>query len=215
MLELLLAGVRDGSSGVLVLRGEAGIGKTALLEHAAQSAADMHVARVTGVESEMELGFAGLHQLLVPFLDGVGSLPVPQREALGAVFGLAAGPAPDRFLVGLAALTLITEAAVERPVLCVMDDAQWLDRASAGVLGFVARRCSPTGWGCCSPSGTASRRRRGWKDSRSAGSAACRTRPGMSCWPPAQARCWIHGRPGGSWRKRPGTRWQYSSSVAS
>ena len=90
VLEFLLAGVRDGSSGVLVLRGEAGIGKTALLEHAAQSAADMHVARVTGVESEMELGFAGLHQLLVPFLDGLGSLPVPQREALGAVFGLAA-----------------------------------------------------------------------------------------------------------------------------
>ena len=140
VLELLLAGVRDGSSGVLALRGEAGIGKTALLEHAAQSAADMHVARLTGVESEMELGFAGLHQLLVPFLDGLGSLPVPQREALGAVFGLAAGPAPDRFLVGLAALTLITEAAVERPVLCVIDDAQWLDRASAGVLGFVARR---------------------------------------------------------------------------
>ena len=139
-LDRLLACSRDGLSGVLVLRGEAGIGKTALLEHAVESAADMHITRVIGVESEMELGFAGLHQLVMPFLDGLGSLPGPQREALGSVFGLAAGPAPDRFLVGLATLTLITEAAVERPVLCVIDDAQWLDRASAAVLGFVARR---------------------------------------------------------------------------
>ncbi|MBV9095807.1 MAG: AAA family ATPase [Streptosporangiaceae bacterium] len=139
-LERLLAGVRDGLSGVLVLRGEAGIGKTALLEHAAGSAADMHIALVTGVESEMELGFAGLHQLLMPFLDGLGSLPAPQREALRSVFGFAEGPAPDRFLVGLAALTLITQAAAERPVLCVIDDAQWLDRASVALVGFVARR---------------------------------------------------------------------------
>jgi hypothetical protein len=139
-LDHLLAGVRDGSSGVLVLRGEAGIGKTVLLKHAVRSAADMHVARVTGVESEMHLGFAGLHQLLVPFLDGLASVPARQREALGAAFGLAAGPAPDRFLVGLAALTLITEAAVEHPVLCVIDDAQWLDWVSVAVLGFVARR---------------------------------------------------------------------------
>ena len=139
-LERLLAGVRNGLSGVLVLRGEAGIGKTALLEHAVQSAADMQVARAAGVESEMELGFAGLHQLLMPFRGGLGNLPAPQREALGAVFGLAARVVPDRFLVGLAALTLITEATVERPVLCVIDDAQWLDRASVPVLGFVARR---------------------------------------------------------------------------
>jgi DNA-binding CsgD family transcriptional regulator len=139
-LDRLLAGVREGLSGVLVLRGEAGIGKTALLEHAVESATGMHITRVTGVESEMELGFAGLHQLVMPFLGGLGNLPAPQREALGSVFGLAAGPAPDRFLVGLATLTLITEAAVERPVLCVVDDAQWLDRASAAVLGFVARR---------------------------------------------------------------------------
>ena len=139
-LERLLAGVRNGLSGVLVLRGEAGIGKTALLEHAVQSAADMQVARAAGVESEMELGFAGLHQLLMPFQGGLGNLPAPQREALGSVFGLAAHAVPDRFLVGLATLTLITEAAVERPVLCVIDDAQWLDRASVPVLGFVARR---------------------------------------------------------------------------
>jgi DNA-binding CsgD family transcriptional regulator len=139
-VDRLLAAVRDRSSGVLVLLGEAGIGKTVLLEHAVRSAADMHVARVTGVESETHLGFAGLHQLLVPFLDGLGRLPARQRQALGAAFGLAAGPAPDRFLVGLATLTLITEAAAERPVLCVIDDAQWLDPVSVVVLGFVARR---------------------------------------------------------------------------
>jgi DNA-binding CsgD family transcriptional regulator len=139
-LERLLASVRNGLSGVLVLRGEAGIGKTALLEHAVQSAADMQVARAAGVESEMELGFAGLHQLLMPFHGGLGNLPAPQREAMGSVFGLAAPAVPDQFLVGLATLTLITEAAVERPVLCVIDDAQWLDRASVPVLGFVARR---------------------------------------------------------------------------
>jgi DNA-binding CsgD family transcriptional regulator len=137
-LECLLAGVRDGVSGVLMLRGEAGIGKTALLEYATQTAADMRLARAAGVESEMELGFAGLHQLLVPFLDGLENLPVPQREALEAAFGLAASAPPDLFLVGLAALTLITEA--RRPVLCVIDDAQWLDRTSAVVLRFVARR---------------------------------------------------------------------------
>ena len=139
-LERLLAGARNGLSGVLVLRGEPGIGKTALLEHAVQQAGDMRVARAAGVESEMELGFAGLHQLLMPFLGGLGNLPARQREALDSVFGLTARAAPDRFLVGLATLTLITEAAVERPVLCVIDDAQWLDQASVPVLGFVARR---------------------------------------------------------------------------
>jgi DNA-binding CsgD family transcriptional regulator len=100
----------------------------------------MQVTRAAGVESEMELGFAGLHQLLMPFRGGLGDLPAPQRDALGSVFGLAARTVPDRFLVGLATLTLITEAAVEQPVLCVIDDAQWLDRASVSVLGFVARR---------------------------------------------------------------------------
>jgi len=139
-IERVLAAARDGLSAVLVLRGESGIGKTALLDHAVENASDMQVARVTGVESEMDLGFAGLHQLLIPFLGGLERLPVPQREALQAAFGMAAGPAPDRFLVGLAALTLITDAAVDQPVLCVIDDAQWLDRVSVEVLGFVARR---------------------------------------------------------------------------
>ena len=140
VLERVLASVRDGMSGVLVLQGQAGIGKTALLDWATGQAGDMQVARLAGVESEMDLGFAGLHQLLVPFLGGLERLPAPQRGALSAAFGLAAGPAPDRFLVGLAALTLITGAAVEQPVLCVIDDAQWLDRVSVEVLGFVARR---------------------------------------------------------------------------
>jgi DNA-binding CsgD family transcriptional regulator len=139
-LEGLLAAVRDGLSGVLVLRGEAGIGKTAVLEWAAGQADDMQLARVAGVQAEMGMGFAGLHQLLVPFLGGLGQLPGPQRQALGSAFGLVAGPPPDRFLVGLAALTLLTDAAAGRPVLCLVDDAQWLDQASVEVLGFIARR---------------------------------------------------------------------------
>jgi DNA-binding CsgD family transcriptional regulator len=136
----VLAAVRDGLSGVLVLRGDAGIGKTVLLEWAAGQAHDLQVARVAGIQAEMGMGFAGLHQLLVPFLDGLDGLPGPQRQALASAFGLVAGPAPDRFLVGLAALTLLTDAAAARPVLCLIDDAQWLDQVSVEVLGFVARR---------------------------------------------------------------------------
>ena len=139
-VEGVLAAVRDGLSGVLVLRGEAGIGKTALLEWAAGQAHDMQVARVAGVQAEMGMGFAGLHQLLVPFLGGLGGLPGPQRLALGSAFGLVDGPVLDRFLVGLAALTLLTDAAAGGPVLCLVDDAQWLDQVSVEVLGFIARR---------------------------------------------------------------------------
>ena len=112
-LDQVLATVRDGASRVLVLRGPAGIGKTALLDWAAGRAGDTQVARVVGVESEMDLGFAGLHQVVVPFLGELERLPGPQQAALGAAFGMVSGSAPDRFLVGLAALTLITEAAVE------------------------------------------------------------------------------------------------------
>jgi DNA-binding CsgD family transcriptional regulator len=139
-LEGVQAAVRDGLSGVLVLRGEAGVGKTALLDWAAEQAGDMQVARVAGAEAEMDMGFAGLHQLLVPFLAGLEGLPVPQQQALKSAFGLVAGPPPDRFLVGLAALTVLTDAAAARPVLCLIDDAQWLDQVSIEVLGFVARR---------------------------------------------------------------------------
>ena len=139
-LSQLLDTARAGRSGVLVMRGEPGIGKTALLEYAIESAAGLRVVRVAGVESEMELAFAALQQLCAPMLDKLAGLPDPQREALGVAFGLTTGAAPDRFLVGLAALSLLSEAAEQQPLLCVVDDAQWLDRASAQVLAFVARR---------------------------------------------------------------------------
>jgi DNA-binding CsgD family transcriptional regulator len=139
-LDQVLATVRGGASRVLVLRGPAGIGKTALLDWVAGQAGDTQVARVTGVESEMDLGYAGLHQVVAPFLGDLERLPAPQQSALRAAFGMLAGSAPDRFLVGLAALTLITDAAARQPVLCVVDDAQWFDRVSLEVLGFVARR---------------------------------------------------------------------------
>ena len=140
VLDGLLEGVRAGHSEVLVVRGEAGVGKTALLDYAVAPALDLRVVRVVGVESEMELAFAALHQLCAPVLDHVGGLPGPQRAALRAAFGLEDGPAPDRFLVGLAVLGLLSEMAGERPLVCVVDDAQWLDRASAQALAFVARR---------------------------------------------------------------------------
>jgi DNA-binding CsgD family transcriptional regulator len=140
LLDGLVAGVRSGQSGVRVLRGEAGFGKTALLEHAIESASDLTVLRAVGVESEAELAFAALHQLCAPVLDWLDRLPGPQRDALAITFGLNAGPVPDRFLVGLATLNLLADAAQERPMLCVIDDAQWLDRASAQALAFVARR---------------------------------------------------------------------------
>jgi AAA ATPase domain len=123
-IEQLLGALRDGLSGTFVLRGEAGIGKTMLLEHAMESAVDLRVARVLGVESETDLDFAGLHQLLMPFLDLVEQLPPPQRDALTVAFGLDAGPPSNRFLVGLGTLTLLAAAARERPLLCVVDDAQ-------------------------------------------------------------------------------------------
>ncbi len=136
----LLAAAKAGRSSVLVLRGEAGIGKTALLEFLLARAVGCRTVRAAGVESEAELAFASLHQLCLPMLDRLDALPAAQRDALGAAFGLRAGGPPDRLLVGLAVLTLLSEAAGERPLVCVVDDAQWLDRASAQVLEFVARR---------------------------------------------------------------------------
>ena len=138
-LSQLLDAARAGSSGVLVMRGEPGIGKTALLEYAIESAAGLRVARVTGVESEMELAFASVHHLCGPLLDRLGGLPGPQRDALGVAFGLREGPPPDRFLVGLAVLSLLSDVAGDQPLICVVDDQQWLDRASAQALGFAAR----------------------------------------------------------------------------
>ncbi|MGZ4251130.1 MAG: AAA family ATPase, partial [Solirubrobacteraceae bacterium] len=139
VLDRLVAGVRAGQSRVLVLRGEAGIGKTALLEHLSATAEGCRVARAAGVESEMELAFAGLHALCVPMLGRLGHLPSPQREALNTAFGLSAGAPPDRFLVGLGVLSLLAAVAEERPLMCIVDDAQWLDRVSVQVLAFVAR----------------------------------------------------------------------------
>jgi len=140
VLDGLLEGVRAGQGGVLVARGEAGIGKTALLDYAIESGPDLRVLRAVGVESEAELAFAALHQLCAPLLDRLERLPEPQRDALRTTFGLSAGPVPDRFFVALAVLGLLSKAAEERPLLCVVDDAQWLDRASAQALVFVARR---------------------------------------------------------------------------
>jgi hypothetical protein len=140
VLDGVLDGARGGRSGVMVVKGEPGVGKSALLAYVIDSAHDLTVIRATGVESEMELPFAALHQLCAPLLDRLGRLPGPQHDALGITFGLRDGPVPDRFLVGLAVLTLLSEVAAEHPLVCVVDDAQWLDRESAQALGFVARR---------------------------------------------------------------------------
>jgi DNA-binding CsgD family transcriptional regulator len=139
-LDRLVVRAQAGESQVLVVRGEAGVGKTALLDYLLESASGCRIARSAGVESEMELAFAGLHQLCAPFLGRVGGLPAPQRDALGTAFGLSDGDAPDRFLVGLAVLSLLADVAEEKPLICVVDDAQWLDRVSAQTLAFVARR---------------------------------------------------------------------------
>jgi DNA-binding CsgD family transcriptional regulator len=139
-LDQLLARLRTGRSPVLVLRGEAGVGKTALLEYLLDEATGCRIVRASGAEAEMELAYAGLQQLCAPMLNHLDALPGPQREALSTAFGLSVGDPPDRFFVGLAVLSLCAEAARDRPLLCVVDDAQWLDRASAQALAFVARR---------------------------------------------------------------------------
>ena len=140
VLDRLLDDVRDGHSGVLVVRGEAGVGKTDLLRYAARQAAGCRIAQISGVEAEMELPFAGLHQLCAPMLGQLDPLPKPQKEALRVALGVSQGNPPDRFLVALAALSLMSEVAEERPLVCLVDDAEWLDSASGQVLGFVARR---------------------------------------------------------------------------
>jgi DNA-binding CsgD family transcriptional regulator len=140
VLDRLLEAVRGGESGALVVRGEPGVGKSALLDYVAGRASGCRVARTAGVQSEMELAFSGLDQLCTPMLDRVDRLPEPQRDALRTAFGLAGGVAPDRFLVGLAVLSLLSDVAGEEPLVCLVEDAQWLDCASAQVLGFVARR---------------------------------------------------------------------------
>ncbi|MEV4537731.1 AAA family ATPase [Asanoa sp. NPDC049518] len=140
VLDDLVKAVRGGASQVLVLHGEAGVGKTALLDHAATRVGPCRVVRASGVESEMELPYAGVHQLCGPLLDVLDRLPAPQREALGTTFGISAGPPPERFLVGLAVLSLLSTVAADRPLVCLVDDLEYLDRESAQVLAFVARR---------------------------------------------------------------------------
>ena len=140
VLDRFVADVLAGEGRALVVRGEPGVGKTALLDYLAGRASGCLVVRAAGVQSEMELAFAGLHQLCAPMLDHVQALPVPQQEALRTALGLSSGPVPDRFLVGLAVLGLLSETAGKRPLVCVIDDQQWLDDASAQALGFAARR---------------------------------------------------------------------------
>jgi DNA-binding CsgD family transcriptional regulator len=144
-LDELLKAARAGQSGALVIRGEAGIGKTALLGHVASCSEGALVLHAEGVEADMELPFAVLHQLCAPLLEALDRLPTPQRDALQTAFGLSSGSRPDRFLVGLAVLTLFSDAAETQPLVCLVDDAQWLDRSSAQVLSFVARRLGVEG----------------------------------------------------------------------
>jgi hypothetical protein len=139
-LDRLIKAVRAGESHALVVHGEPGAGKTALLEYLAGRASGCRVAHAAGVQSEMELAFAALHQLCAPMLGRLDRLPVPQRAALQTAFGMSAGPAPDQFLIGLAVLSLLSDVAEERPLVCLIDDEQWLDSVSAQVLAFVARR---------------------------------------------------------------------------
>lgn len=140
VLDDLLGRVREGLSGALVLSGEPGIGKTVLLNATANAANDLLVIRLQGVESEMELGFAALHRLLIPFQSLLVDLPEPQRDALGSAFGMNSLPPADRFMVGLAALTFLGDAARSKGLLIIVDDAQWLDHDSVAALVFVARR---------------------------------------------------------------------------
>src|SRR5580704_17755123 len=139
-IDRFLRSVRNGESRALVLHGDPGIGKTALLEYLAWTAAACRVLGAAGVQSEMEIAFAGLHQLCSPMLEHVVTIPDPQRDALQITFGMTAGPVPDPFMVGLAVLSLLSEVAAEQSLVCIVDDEQWLDRASAQILGFVARR---------------------------------------------------------------------------
>jgi hypothetical protein len=179
VLDQLVGAVRAGGSRVLVVRGEPGVGKSALLDYLTECAAECRVVRATGVQSEMELAFAGLHQLLAPMLDHLERLPGPQREALRTAFGLSTGPAPDRFVVGLAVLGLVSEAGAERPLICVVDDEQWLDRSSVQALGFVAGGWRPIRWPWCSRLG---RPAWSWPGCRSSWSKACGKTTLGHCW---------------------------------
>src|SRR5215471_11894192 len=205
VLDGLLGDLRSGRGRALVVRGEAGVGKSALLEYAAGAAAEMRVVRAAGVESEMELAFAGLHQLCAPLLDRLERLPAPQRDALGIAFGLRSGAAPDRFMVGLAVLTLLSEAAGERPLLCLVDDAQWLDRASAQVLAFAARRLLAEPVGLVFAARDPGQELGGLRTWRYGG---CQTRTPALCFGRWSDSSWISGSGTGSWPRRTVIRWR-------
>ena len=209
----LLDAVRAGSSGVVVVRGEAGIGKTAILRETADRAArvGMSVARVAGVQAELDFEFAGLHQLLVPFLPGLPTLPAPQRAALEAVFGVAARPAPDRFLVGLATLTLLADAAEAQPVLCVVDDAQWLDRVSLQMLAFVCRRLLAERVGVLFGLRTGEDVGQVLEGFPQLDMGLSRRTPGASCCGYRLGPRWPSRWLAGPWRTPPATRWRLSS----
>src|ERR1700739_4904445 len=147
LLDGVLQAVRSGESRVLVLHGDPGVGKSALMDYVASRVSGCRLVRAAGIESEMELAYAALHQLCAPLLSRLDHLPAPQRDALSIAFGMSAGQAPDRLVIGLAVLSLFSDVADEQPVLCLIDDLQWLDHASAQALSFVARRlrAAPTG----------------------------------------------------------------------
>ncbi len=178
--QLVEAVTHAGESRALVVRGEAGVGKTALLEYLAEHAPDCRVARAAGVQSEMELAFAGLHQLCAPMLDRLEALPLPQHDALRTAFGMSTGPTPDRFLIGLAVLSLLSQIAEEQPLVCLIDDEQWLDRASAQLLAFVARRLGRNRWAWSSPPASPAATWRG-----------CQRWWSGACPRPTRGRCWI------------------------
>jgi hypothetical protein len=143
LLDELIQAIRSGESRTLVIHGEPGIGKTALLDYVAEHAPGCRVERIAGVESEMEIPWAAVHQLCAPMIDRLDGLPAPQRDAVSNAFGLSDAPAADAFLVGLGVLGLLSQAAQQRPLVCLVDDQQWLDFASSRILSFAARRL---GW---------------------------------------------------------------------
>ncbi|MER7335288.1 MULTISPECIES: ATP-binding protein [unclassified Micromonospora] len=151
VLDGVIARAYDGYGGAVVLRGEAGVGKTALLDAAAGRGGAMRVLRATGVKAESDLAFAALHQVLWPVTGSLEALPAPQRDAVRAALGLAAGTAGDRYLLGAGVLSLLSEAAAPDGLICVVDDFQWVDRASADALLFAARRLGTERSRCCSP----------------------------------------------------------------
>ena len=210
-LDRLVESARDGYGGALVVHGEPGVGKTALLDDSVEKADTLRVVRSAGVEGEMELPFAAVQQLCAPILALSGRLPRPQREALEIAFGLSAGPAPSPFLVALAVLGLLSEAARERGLFCVIDDAHWFDRASAQALGFAARRLAVERIAMVSPPGRWARRSADCPRSTSnhsviATPARCSSR---SCRPHWTTRSWI-----GSSSRRVAIPWPWWSCLA-